>query len=125
MSSYGSPPPPPPGGAGPYGGTGPYGDAGRWPTDHPQGTTVLVLGILSLVVCAPLGIVAIIMGNTALKEIDASPGSYSNRQTVQIGRILGIVGTVLLVITVLFVLLIFVVAMGTATASDVASVQRP
>ena len=38
------------------------------------------------------------MGNNALKEIDAQPGRYGNRQIVQIGRILGIVGIVLLVL---------------------------
>ena len=68
------------------------------PVDHPKGMTVLILGILSLVCCSPLGIVAFIMGNNALKEIDAQPGRYGNRQIVQIGRILGIIGIVLLVL---------------------------
>ena len=38
------------------------------------------------------------MGNNALKEIDAQPGRYGNRQLVQIGRILGIVALVLAVV---------------------------
>lgn len=42
------------------------------------------------------------MGNRVMAEIDASPGRYSNRQTVNIGRILGIIATVLLVIGVIF-----------------------
>jgi membrane-anchored glycerophosphoryl diester phosphodiesterase (GDPDase) len=71
--------------------------------DHPKGVTILVLGILSIVCCSPLGIAAYLMGNTALKEIDAQPGRYSNRQIVQIGRILGIVGMVFLVLSVLWV----------------------
>ena len=74
------------------------------PVDHPKGITVLVLGILSIVCCSPLGIVALIMGNNALKEIDAQPGRYSNRQIVQIGRILGIIGIVLLVLGLIWVL---------------------
>ena len=37
--------------------------------DH--GTLVLVLGILSLVLCGPVGIAAWILGNSDLKEIDA------------------------------------------------------
>ena len=90
MSDYGSVPPPPP----PSGG---YAGA----VDHPKGTTILVLGILSLLCCSPLGIAAWLMGNTALKEIDAQPGRYGNRQIVQIGRILGIVGVVLLVISLI------------------------
>ena len=89
---YSAPPPPPPGsGDGGYGGgysapPPPMGDwEARWTT--PKGMTVLILGILSLVCCSPLGIVALAMGNNALKEIDAQPGRYGNRQIVQIGRI--------------------------------------
>lgn len=108
MSDYGSPPPPPPPGGGDYSappppggghyppppmGGAPYGGGPQgYPVDHPKGMTVLILGILSLVCCGPLGIVAWVMGNTALREIDAQPGRYGNRQLVQIGRILGIVG---------------------------------
>ena len=92
MSDYGSTPPPPP--PPPMGGPG--------AVDHPKGMTILVLGILSLVCCSPLGIAAWLMGNSALKEIDAQPGRYGNRQIVQIGRILGIIGTILLAFTVIW-----------------------
>ncbi|HEY0237333.1 MAG TPA: DUF4190 domain-containing protein [Friedmanniella sp.] len=67
----------------------------RAPFDHPSGTTVLVLGILSLVLCPIIGIFAITMGNRALREIDADPYAYRNRQSVAIGRILGIVAVAL------------------------------
>ena len=103
----GYPPPPPPGGGDYGGGYGapppPMGGAGG-PVDHPKGVTILVLGILSLVCCSPLGIAAFVMGNSALKEIDAQPGRYANRQIVQIGRILGIIGMVLLVLTLFWFL---------------------
>jgi hypothetical protein len=95
MSDYGTPPPPPPLSAGGMGGGA---------VDHPKGITILVLGILSVVCCSPLGIAAFLMGNTALKEIDAQPGRYSNRQIVQIGRILGIVGMVFLALSLLWVI---------------------
>jgi hypothetical protein len=72
--------------------------------DHPKGMIILILGILSLVCCSPLGIAAFVMGNTALKEIDAEPGRYSNRQLVQIGRILGIIGMVFLGLTLIWVI---------------------
>jgi hypothetical protein len=72
------------------------------PVDHPKGITILVLGILSLVCCSPLGIAAFVMGNNALREIDAQPGRYGNRQIVQIGRILGIIGMVLLALTIVW-----------------------
>ena len=106
MSDYGSTPPPPPGGGdGGYAAPPPAGGGmGGGATDHPKGITVLVLGILSIVCCSPLGIVAFIMGNNALKEIDANPSAYSNRQIVQIGRILGIIGIVLLVLGLIWVL---------------------
>ena len=71
------------------------------PVKHPKSTTVLVLGILSLVCCGLLGPVAWVMGNTAVKEIDASPGRYEGRDTANIGRILGIIATVLLVLGIL------------------------
>lgn len=95
MSDYGTPPPPPPLAAGGMGGGA---------VDHPKGITILVLGILSVLCCSPLGIAAFLMGNNALREIDAAPGRYGNRQIVQIGRILGIVGMVFLVLSLLWVI---------------------
>lgn len=103
---YSAPPPPPPPGGGDGGYIAPPPPMGGMggPVDHPKGMTVLILGILSLVCCSPLGIVALVMGNNALKEIDAQPGRYGNRQIVQIGRILGIIGIVFLVITIIWFL---------------------
>ncbi len=102
MSDYGStPPPPPPGDGGPYGAPPPPMGGGQ--IEHPKGMTILILGILSLVCCSPLGIAAFVMGNNALKEIDADPARYSNRQIVQIGRILGIIGMVLLVLGIIWI----------------------
>ena len=121
MSMGNAPPPPgheppygpPPGG--PYG--GPYGPeqyGGYYAREHPQGTTVLVIGILSLVLCQLLGPVAWIMGNNAIAEIDANPTAYSNRSAVQAGRICGIVSTAMLILGVV----IFVVALIVAAASS-------
>jgi len=60
---------------------------------HPKGTSILVFGILSLVCCAPLGLVAFLQGNTALAEMNANPGMvYANRSSITTGRILGIIG---------------------------------
>src|SRR5918998_803240 len=96
------PPPPPPSYGSPYGGYG-----GR---EHPQGTTILVVGILSLVVCQLLGPVAWVMGNNALAEIDSNPTAYSNRGTVQAGRICGIVSSVIMIVTVVIVLIALIAA---------------
>ncbi len=108
MSDYGTPPPPPP----PL----PAGGMGGGAVDHPKGITILVLGILSILCCSPLGIAAFMMGNNALKEIDAQPGRYGNRQLVQIGRVLGIVGMVLLVLSLLWV--VFFGGLAVLTSSN-------
>jgi hypothetical protein len=83
--------------------------------EHPKGTTVLVLGILGLVVCGLIGPFAWAQGNNALAEIDRNPMAYSNRSTVQIGRILGIVGTCLAIVQVL-VGILWIVAIASATS---------
>ncbi len=110
-------------GYGPQQGYG-YGAQGNGTMDHPRGTTVLVLGILSLVlsaVCAVgvvLGPVAWIMGNNAIKEIDASPGRYANRGQVQAGRICGIVATALLVLGIVAVIGFVVFLVNADNTSD-------
>ena len=127
-----TPPPPPPspygaapqaGAQGPgssqYGapqyGTPPYGapQYGAAPANHPQSTTILVLGILGLVVCSVLAPIAWVMGNRAVAEIDASNGTLGGRSNANIGRILGIIGTVLLVLGVLVFLLVVIGAFAT------------
>jgi hypothetical protein len=105
---------PPPYGQGPPGPYGPqdpqYGyPPPGWRPEHPQGTTVLVLGILSLVVCGILGPFAWSMGNKALAEIDAHPGYYSNRGSVVAGRICGIIASILLIVTVVIVVIAVIV----------------
>lgn len=95
-----------------------YGYGGYAPVDHPQATTVLVLGIVSLVVCGLAGPFAWIMGNRVVREIDASGGRWGGRSTANIGRILGIIASVLLGLVVLFFVGIFVfaIAVGTTTS---------
>jgi hypothetical protein len=88
-------PPPPPDAGPPY--QPPY--AGGIPQPHPKGTTVLVLGILSIFCLGiVLGPIAIVMGGNALAEIDRNPAAYSNRGQVNAGRICGIIGVVLWVL---------------------------
>ena len=84
--------------------------------EHPQGTTVLIMGILSLVVCGFLGPFAWMQGNKALAEIDANPGRYSNRSNVNAGRICGMIATALLIAGAVF-LLLFLVLGGVAAFS--------
>ncbi len=88
------------------------------PPDHPQTTTILILGICGLVLCQVLGPFAWSMGNKALREIDASGGQVGGRDTVNVGRILGIVATILLVLGILFTVVFFVIlGIGLASTS--------
>jgi len=104
-----STPPPPPPGAVPYG----Y----RPTAEHPNGTTILVLGILSLVVCGLLGPVAWSMGNNAVREMNANQAvEYRNRGNVTAGRVCGIIGSVLLAIQVLFIIFFFAVLAGSGSS---------
>jgi hypothetical protein len=73
-----------------------------------RGTLILILGILSLVVCAPIGIAAWIMGNGDLKQMDAGAMDPSGRSLTSAGRICGLIGTILLVIGIV----IFIAAVG-------------
>jgi hypothetical protein len=72
-----------------------------------RGTLILVLGILGLVICGPLGIAAWIMGNGDLKEIDAGAMDASGRSLTNAGRICGIIATILLIISVVVLIVIF------------------
>lgn len=96
-----------------YNAGGAYGPGG----EHPQGTMILILGILSLVCCGLFtGIPAIIMGRKALREIDAAPGRFSNRGIVNGGYICGIIGTVLSALGVIFYVIVAIAALSTGTA---------
>ena len=84
-----------------------------------NGTLILVLGILSIVVCGILGPIAWVMGNNALAALDRGEGDPNERTSANAGRICGIVGTVFLILGVLMGLLylvfIFVIIGAAAT----------
>ncbi len=93
-----------------------YGGQQMYAREHPEGTTILVLGILSLVVCGLLGPFAWVKGNSALREIDANPGTYTNRGNVSAGRICGIIASVLMILGVVgFVLVLILGAAASST----------
>jgi len=64
--------------------------------EQSKATTVLVLGILGIVICSILAPIAWYMGNEEVRAIDAGRRDPTNRGTANAGRILGIVGTVLM-----------------------------
>jgi hypothetical protein len=92
-------------------------DSGSYP-EQSQATTVLVLGILGIEICGILAPFAWNMGTKELAAIDAGRRPPENRGTANAGRILGIIGTVLLAIG-LAVLLLLVV--GTISFSVIES----
>lgn len=107
-------PPPPQGGA--YPPPPGYGQPYARPPKHPNATTSMVLGIVSVaggVLCwLPLLIapVAWFVSSKTVKEIDASHGTQDGRGEAMSGKILGIIGTVLLVLGLAAVILFVVLA---------------
>ena len=92
----------------------PYGQQyGAPPQEHPQGTLILVFGILGIFITifAPI---AWYMGNKAKREIQASGIQYSNEQNVSIGRMLGKIFTIIALISIAIsiIITIIVVAVG-------------
>ncbi|MBF6332762.1 DUF4190 domain-containing protein [Nocardia transvalensis] len=78
------------------------------PVEHPHATTVLVLGALSVFCCGALGPVAWAMGRRALDQIDVSGGAYGGRTQVMVGYVLGIIGTILMILMATLFLLILI-----------------
>ncbi len=103
----GSPPPLP--GNSPYGAPayGPGSGYAPIAPKHPQATTAMVLGVIGLVGGLVTGIgflaapFAWAIGGRAVREIDASPQSYSGRDQAKAGQIMGIIGTVMLILSIL------------------------
>ncbi|MCX6471006.1 MAG: DUF4190 domain-containing protein [Corynebacteriales bacterium] len=111
----------------PYAGT-PYQQAGGGapayltPYGAPMGTTTngkaiaaLVCGIASFLTCLLfVGIPAVILGNIAIAEIDASQGSQEGRGMAVAGRVLGWVAIALTIIVLVIVLIALIAASSSA-----------
>jgi hypothetical protein len=108
------PPPqyPPPG----YG--YPYPQFAPQPPKHGQATPAMVFGIVSLaglfacVLPILLAPVAWILGAKAVKEIDANPAAYSGRSEANAGKIMGIIGTCLLVLVLIGVVALIILGVN-------------
>jgi hypothetical protein len=93
----GSPPPP-----------GYYGYAPLPPSDG-QAIAAMVIGIVALVGACGYGLtllispVALFLGRSSMKRIDASQGRIGGRGFAQAGFILGIIGTILLALAIIAV----------------------
>jgi hypothetical protein len=112
----------------PYGAPYQPAYAGGALPDHPSATTAMVLGIVGLVgilfcggITLLLSPAAWVVGAKAVREIDASPGRYGGRDKAQGGKIMGIIGTVLLALGIVAIIAIIVlaVAVGSSDPSPV------
>jgi hypothetical protein len=87
----------------------PYGQPyGAPPQEHPQGTLILVFGILGIFITifAPI---AWYLGNKAKREMQASGIQYSNEQNVSIGRMLGKVFTIIALVSIALTIIIAII----------------
>ena len=91
--------------------------------DHPSATTSLVLGIVGLVgivLCGGLTLilspVAWVVGAKAVREIDATPGRYGGRDKAQGGKVMGIIGSIFLVLGIIAI--IGFVALAASVSDD-------
>jgi hypothetical protein len=145
---YGAPPPPPyqppatyqqPTEPPPYGwgGQQPEGAYGQPPAAYPQqygypvaprnegmGVAAMVTGIVALVLACAYGIgllaspVALVLGKVSMNRIKRSQGQVGGRGFALTGFILGIIGTVLLVLWVVVLAIIIVVAIQDPNAFE-------
>jgi hypothetical protein len=96
----------------------PYGQQpyGAPPQEHPQGTLILIFGILGIFITifAPI---AWYLGNKAKKEIQASGIPYTNEQNISVGRMLGKIFTIIALVSIaITIIIIIVIAVGASQA---------
>ena len=95
--------------------------------DHPQSTLSLILGIVGLVFGFGCGLGFLVspfawaLGRNAVREVRASHGHLGGEGTARAGMILGIIGTVLLVLAILALIgfAVLVAVSDTTTGSSV------
>lgn len=85
-----------------------------------RGSTILVLGILSLVICAVCGPIAWAMANKDLAAMGSGLMDPSGMDQTKAGKICGIIGTVFLILGVVLgiVYAVFAVVVIGAAASQ-------
>ncbi len=90
----------------------------------PNSTASLVLGILSIITCCcygiiglPMGIIAIVLGNKAIKIFNENPEIYSKISNAKTGKILGIIGVIFNLIFLIYIIW-FIYMIGWAAMQD-------
>ena len=77
-----------------------------------RGVLILVLGILGIVCCFICGIIAWVMGNNDMREIDAGRMDPTGRGLTQAGKICGMVGVILWIVAIAMQVLFLLLGMG-------------
>jgi len=91
--------------------------------NHPQATTALVLGLVGLIGGCLCGLPLLVapfawaIGARARREIAASHGQLGGAGNAQAGFVMGIIGTVLLVLAVIGLVLLVVIGIATEGSS--------
>lgn len=75
-----------------------------------RGSTILALGILSLVVCSVMGPIAWAMGNEEMRRIDSGQAPEDGRSNATAGRICGIIASVMLMLGGMLFLMLLAMA---------------
>jgi hypothetical protein len=74
----------------------------QWAKEPGRGAAILVLGIISISMLGPFtGIPAWVMANKDLKKIDFGIIPKSERSITKAGKILGIIGTFLIIVAII------------------------
>ena len=83
-----------------------------------RGTLILVFGILGLVCCFIFGIIAWVMGNGDLREMDTGRMDPTGRGLTQAGKICGIISVIWwIILSVISILGIMAGMIGVGTRS--------
>jgi uncharacterized membrane protein YidH (DUF202 family) len=83
-----------------------------------RGTMILVLGILGLVLCVICGIIAWVMGNADLREMDAGRMDQTGRGLTQAGKICGMISVILNIVAVgIWLVLVVIIGLGAAAGA--------
>ena len=81
-----------------------------------SGMQILALGIIGIVCCWICGIIAWVMGNGDLREMDAGMMDPSGRGLTQAGKTCGIISVVLAILGLVFGLLYMLLGLGMAAS---------
>lgn len=96
----------------------------------PNGTLILILGIISIITCCCYGIIglicgiiAIVLASSATKTYQLNPELYTGYGNVKAGKIMAIIGIILNVIFVAYLVWIFSM-IGWDAITDPESLQQ-